>query len=137
MPTYNDADIIQRILREMKTIAVVGLSADPSKPSHYVSAYMQDAGYRIIPVNPRASGELLGEKVYPDLASIPEPVDLVNVFRPSRECAGVIEQAIAILAKGVWTQLGITCPEAAEKARAAGLLVVMDRCLKIEHARLG
>jgi predicted CoA-binding protein len=132
---YQESDVIQQILNSARTIAVVGLSSEPRKPSHYVSAYMQAVGYRIIPIHPRAT-ELLGEKVYPNLASIPEPVDLVNVFRPSSECAAIIEQAIAIKAKAVWTQLGITCPEAAQKAQAAGLLVVMDRCLKIEHARL-
>ena len=132
---YHESEVIRRILTTARTIAVVGLSADPSKPSHYVSAYMQAAGYRIIPVNPTVTVELLGEKVYVDLASISDPIDLVNVFRRSSECATVVEQAIATKAKAVWTQLGITCPEAASKAEAAGLLVVMNRCLKIEHAR--
>jgi len=96
-----------QILRETKTIAVVGLSSEPSKPSRYVCAYMQAAGYRIIPINPTVSTKLLGQTVYHDLASIPEPADLVNVFRRNSECASVVEQTIAINAPAVCTQLGI------------------------------
>jgi len=128
-------DAIRRILQDCRTIAVVGLSADPSRPSHGVAAYMRDRGYRIIPVNPRYP-EILGEKCYPDLRSIPEPVDMVDVFRKAADCVPVAEEAVAIGAKALWLQLGIVNDEAKRIGEAAGLTVIMDRCLKIEHARL-
>jgi predicted CoA-binding protein len=121
------------ILRTVRTIAVVGLSSKRNRPSFGVSAYMQQAGYRIIPVNP-AETEVLGEKAYADLESIPEPVDLVNIFRRPELVPPIVDSAIRIGAKAVWMQEGVIHEEAAEKARAAGLAVVMDRCiLKVHH----
>jgi predicted CoA-binding protein len=130
-----DSDL-KRILTTAKTIAVVGCSADPAKASHEVAAYLQAQGYRIIPVNPRG-GTILGETVYVDLAAIPFPVDLVDVFRPPADCPAVARQAVAIGAKALWMQLGIVSDEAAAIATAGGLAVVMDRCTLIEHRRLG
>ena len=124
------------ILRTCRTIAVVGLSANKFRPSYDVSAYMQGAGYRIIPVNP-GQAEVLGEKCYARLEDIGEPVDCVNVFRRSEFVAGIVDSAIAIGAKALWLQLDIVDDAAAERARAAGLLVVQDRCLLIEHRRYG
>lgn len=128
-------DELRRILREARTIAVVGLSADPEKPSHEVAAYLQARGYRIIPVNPRG-GVILGETVYADLRAVPEPIDLVDVFRPPAACLEVAREAVAVRAKALWLQLGIVNDEAATLARAAGLAVVMDRCTLREHRRL-
>jgi predicted CoA-binding protein len=128
-------DELGRILREARTIAVVGLSADPEKPSHEVAAYLQAHGYRIIPVNPRG-GVILGETVYADLRAVPEPIDLVDVFRPATACPDVARAAVAVRAKVLWLQLGIVNEEAAALARAAGLAVVMDRCTLREHRRL-
>jgi uncharacterized protein len=123
------------ILRMARTIAVVGLSHKRMRPSYSVSEYMQSAGYRIIPVNP-AETEVLGEKAYPDLASIPEPVDVVNVFRRSEFVGPIVDAAIRIGAKAVWMQEGVIDEVAAEKAKAAGLAVVMDRCILKEHRKL-
>ena len=123
------------ILREAKTIAVVGLSSKRMRPSFGVSQYMQRSGYRIIPVNPTES-EVLGEKAYPDLDSIPEPVDVVNIFRRPDLVPPIVDAAIRIGAKAVWMQEGIVSEEAAEKARAAGLAVVMDHCILKEHRRM-
>ena len=131
---YQDPLVIQRILREARTIAIVGLSTDPQRASWFVGSYLKKEGYRIIPVNPKAD-RILGEKAYPDLRSVPEPVDLVDVFRPSAECLAVAEQAVAIKAKALWLQLRIINLEAAELAARAGLAVVMDRCVKMEHGR--
>lgn len=131
---YQDPLVIQRILRESRTIAIVGLSTDPQRASWFVASYLKKEGYRVIPVNPKA-GRILGEKAYPDLRSIPEPVDLVDVFRPSADCLAVAEQAVAIRAKALWLQLRIINLEAAEIAARAGLAVVMDRCVKMEHGR--
>jgi predicted CoA-binding protein len=127
---------LKHLLLTTKTIAVFGCSADPSKASYRVAAYLQAQGYRMVPVSPRG-GVILGETVYPDLASIPFPVDLVDVFRPPTECPPVAEQAVAIGAKTLWLQLGIVSAEAAAIAEAGGLAVVMDRCTLIEHRRLG
>ena len=127
-------DPILEILQNSKTIAVVGLSANPSRASHGVAAYMQAAGYRIIPVNPNES-EVLGEKSYVRLEDVPEKVDIVNVFRRSEEVPPVVESAIHIGARTVWMQLGITNESAAEKARAAGLNVVEDKCIMVERRR--
>ena len=124
-------DVIRRILQDCRSIAVVGLSADPSRPSHGVAKYMREHGYRIIPVNPRYP-EILGEKCYPDLKSIPEPVDLVDVFRKAADCVPVAEEAVAIGAKVLWLQLGVVNEPAAERALRAGLAVVMNRCPHIE-----
>ncbi|CAM5316245.1 MULTISPECIES: CoA-binding protein [unclassified Thauera] len=131
----SDIQTLRRVLRESRTIAVVGLSADWFRPSYFAAKYMQEHGYRIIPVNPKYA-EILGEKCYPDLASIPEPVDMVDVFRKSADALPIAEQAIAIGAKSLWLQIGVINEEAKQKAEAAGLTVVMDRCVKIEYARL-
>jgi len=123
------------ILKSARTVAVVGLSADPSRPSHMVASYLKRQGYRIIPVNPNAT-EVLGEKSYPDLRSVPERIDVVDVFRRPEHVPGVVEEAIAVGAKALWLQEGVVHPEAAERARQAGLRVVMDRCMLKEHQRL-
>jgi len=126
---------IAELLSHARTIAVVGLSSRRARPSYSVSEYMQSAGYRIIPVNPQES-EVLGEKAYPDLDSVPVPVDIVDVFRRSEFVPGLVEAAIRIGAKAVWMQEGVVHEEAAERARAAGLTVVMDRCILKEHRRM-
>jgi hypothetical protein len=125
---------IQKLLNTVKTIAVVGLSSHPYKPAHYVPAYLKSHGYRIIPVNPYLE-QALGEKAYPDLASVPESVDLVLLFRPSQDVYPLVEQAIQIGAGAVWMQLGIADEKSATLARAAGLEVVMDACMMVEHKR--
>ena len=126
---------IAELLTSAKTIAVVGLSSRRARPSYSVSEYMQGAGYRIIPVNPQES-EVLGEKAYPDLDSVPVPVDIVDVFRRSEFVPEVVEAAIRIGAKAVWMQEEVVHEEAAERARAAGLTVVMDRCILKEHRKM-
>ena len=128
------ADPIAEILKASKTIAVVGLSSNPMRPSHEVTEYMQRAGYRIIPVNPNEK-EVLGEKSYARLEDVPEKVDLVNIFRRPEEVPPVVESAIRIGATVVWMQSGIENAEAAERARAAGLAVVEDACVLIEHRK--
>ena len=128
-------DTVQDILEKSKVVAVVGLSPKPHRDSHEVARYMQDNGYRIIPVYPRADS-ILGEKVYPDLKSIPEKVDVVDIFRKSQDVPPVVDEAIEIGAKAVWMQLGIVHEGAAAKAREAGLGVVMDRCMLVEHRNL-
>lgn len=125
----------RRILEQVKTIAVVGLSRRETRPGYYVPAYMRAAGYRIIPVNPYLD-EALGEKSYPDLLSVPEPVDMVLIFRRSDDVPPVVEQAIEIGAKVVWMQLGIMNQQAAEAAREAGLEVIMNSCVKVDHQHL-
>jgi predicted CoA-binding protein len=127
-------DAVAQILGVTKTIAVVGLSSNPMRASHDVAAYLKAVGYRIIPVNPNET-EVLGEKVYARLEDIPEPVDIVDVFRRAEELPAVAESAIAIKAKVLWMQLGIENAAAAEKARAAGLVVVENACLLVEHKR--
>ena len=131
----NQADTIEKILKESKTIAVVGLSPDPARPSHGVARYLQTQGYRIIPVNPFVE-EVLGEKSYPDLASVPEAVDVVDIFRRPQHVPAIVEAAIAKGARAVWMQEGIVHHEAAARAREAGLMVVMDLCMFREHQRL-
>jgi predicted CoA-binding protein len=126
---------IRRILETANNLAVVGLSSRKTRPGYTVPAYMQTEGYRIIPVNPYLE-QALGEKAYPDLTSVPEPVDLVLVFRRSEYVPPVVEKAIEIGAKVVWLQLGVIHEEAAAQARAAGLEVVMDTCIAIEHRQL-
>lgn len=128
------ARTMEEILKTAKTIAVVGLSSDESKPSYGVSEYMQRRGYRIIPVNPRET-EVLGEKAYARLEDIPEPVDIVNVFRRPALTPEVAASAVAMGAKVLWLQLGIENDEAQRIAEAGGLDVVMDRCILIEHRR--
>jgi len=127
-----DENQIIHILKTARTIAVVGLSSNPEKDSYPIAEYLQKQGYRIIPVNPTAT-EILGEKVYPDLLSITEPVDVVQVFRPPEAVPPIVQQAIQIKAKVVWLQSGITHAEAAEAGRAAGLEVVEDRCMRVDH----
>jgi len=126
---------INAILKDSKTIAVVGLSPKENRPSNQVARYLQDVGYRIIPVNP-GQEEILGETSYPSLLDIPEPVDVVDIFRRSEEVLPVVEQAVKIKAKAVWMQQGIINEEAATLARSNGVAVVMDRCMKIDHASL-
>lgn len=128
------SDVVAEILRSARTIAVVGLSSNPMRASHGVAEYLKNAGYRIIPVNPNET-EALGEKSYARLEDVPEPVDIVDVFRRAEEIPAVAESAIGIGAKVLWMQLGIENAEAAEKARAAGLVVVEDSCLMVEHKR--
>jgi predicted CoA-binding protein len=123
------------LLRSGKTIAVVGLSSRRSRPSYGVSEYMQSQGYRIIPVNPHET-EVLGERSWPSLEAIPEHVDIVDIFRRSEYVPEVVDAAIRIGAKGVWMQEGVINDEAAAKARAAGLEVVMDRCILKEHRKM-
>jgi predicted CoA-binding protein len=127
-------DAVAQILRGAKTIAVVGLSSNPMRASHGVAEYLMSAGYRIIPVNPNET-EVLGEKAYARLEDIPEPVDIVDVFRRAEEVPAVADSAIRMGAKVLWMQLGIENADAAEKARAAGLVVVEDSCLMVEHKR--
>ena len=130
----NSHETIRRILDECRTIAVVGLSSDPSRPSHGVSGYMRRQGYRVIPVNPNET-EVFGEKAYPDLAAVPEKIDLVDVFRRSDEAGKAVDDAIAVGAKAVWLQEGVIDDAAAQRAVDAGLMVVMDRCWLKEHIR--
>lgn len=128
-----DSDI-ENVLTRYHIVAVVGASPDPDRPSHRVAEFLKNEGYRVIPVTPRG-GEILGEAVYPDLRSIPEPVEVVDVFRRSEDVLPTAEEAIAIGAKALWMQEGIINEEAAEKAREAGLTVVMDRCMMKEILR--
>jgi uncharacterized protein len=123
-----------RILKRYRTIAMVGLSANPYRPSHFAAIYMLAEGYRVIPVNPREK-EILGQICYPSLSAIPEPVEIVDIFREPSAVPPIVDEAIAVGAKVVWMQLGVINSEAARTARAAGLAVVMDACVKIEHAR--
>lgn len=132
----NSEETISRILEECKTIAVVGLSSDSWRPSNSVSNYMRRNGYRVIAVNPNET-EVFGEQAYPDLASVPEKVELVDVFRRSDEAGKAVDEAIAIGAKAVWLQEGVIDRAAAQRALDAGLLVVMDRCWLKEHMRHG
>jgi uncharacterized protein len=134
-----DAPLREQLLRiytETRTIAVVGASGDPSKPAHRIPRYLQSQGYRILPVNPRG-GELLGEPVARSLAEVEGPVDVVDVFRPAEEAPGIARQAIEAGAKVLWLQVGIESEEARQEAEAAGLTVVMDRCMGEAHAELG
>jgi predicted CoA-binding protein len=133
-PAAADRDM-RNILCSSKTIAVVGISAKEESPSHMVSKYLIGQGFKVIGVNPKWD-EVLGAKCYPDLKSIPEHVDVVDIFRRADALAGVVEEAIGIGAGAVWMQLGLENEEAAQKARRAGLSVVMNKCIKIEHANL-
>ncbi len=131
----SSSEQFKTLLENARTIAVVGLSADAHRPSHGVAKYLLAQAYRVIPVNPNYD-EILGQRCYPDLKSIPEPVDIVDVFRRPEDCAPVAQQAVAIGAKALWLQLGVINDEARRIAEAGGLQVVMDRCIKIDHARL-
>jgi len=130
----SEAEKIEELLKSAKTIAVVGLSDNPARTSYRVSAYMQSQGYRIIPVNPAIS-EALGEKAYPTLSEVPEKVDIVNVFRRSEYVPEVVDEAIRLGVPAIWMQEGVVHEEAAEKARQAGIFVVMNRCILKEHGR--
>ncbi|HME31920.1 MAG TPA: CoA-binding protein [Terriglobales bacterium] len=134
MPTTTEADRITELLQSSRTIAVVGLTDTPNRPSYGVSAYMQSQGYRIIPVNPNIT-EWMGEKAYQTLLDVPEKIDIVNVFRCSDAVPEVVEQAIQVKAPVIWLQEGVIHQEAAEKARQAGIFVVMDKCILKEHRK--
>ena len=125
----------KEILNTSQAIAVVGLSEKPERPSYNVASYLKEHGYKIIPVNPKAL-EILGEVCYPDLSSVPEPIDVVDIFRRPEDVPAIVEEAIKVGAKAVWMQEGVINEEAAERASKAGLQVVMDRCMKKEHLKL-
>ena len=136
---YQDVAQINRVLETARTIAVIGLSSDRQKASFFVAGYLKDEGYRIVPVNPKAD-EILGEKAWPDLASVPFPVNLVDIFRPPQDIDAVVDQAIVRKEKGIdapviWMQLRLVNLAAAARARAAGLTVIVDKCVKMEHGR--
>lgn len=134
--SYSDA-YIREILKRTRTIAMVGASTNWNRPSYFVMKYLTGKGFRIIPVNPGAAGQdLLGERVYPDLASIPDPIDMVDVFRNAEAAGPITDEAIRVGAKTVWMQLTVRNDAAAGRAESAGLQVVMNRCPKIEYARL-
>ncbi len=132
MAGINDPAVIERILDECRTIAVVGLSSNPARPSYGVARYLQQHGYRIIPVNPN-EGQVLGEKAYANLPAVPEKFDLVDIFRRPEEAGAHVDEAIRLGAKAVWMQEGVIDEDAARRAREAGLMVVMDRCILKEH----
>lgn len=134
-PEYGDQATIERVLTDYRTWAIVGLSANPGRASYRVAAFLQARGFRIIPVNP-AIDQILGETAYPDLASVPEPVDVVDIFRRSSLAGVHVDEAIAIGAKAVWLQLDVIDQEAGARATAAGLAVIMDRCPAIELPRM-
>jgi predicted CoA-binding protein len=131
----SEEDVVRKVLTDIRTIAVVGCSKDPAKDAHRVPKYLQMQGYRIIPVNPTAT-EILGEKAYPSLDAVPIPYDAVDIFRPSADMPPVVDQAIRGPAKVLWMQLGIRHDEASKRAQAAGKLVIQDRCMMRDHARL-
>ena len=133
--TMDDINSLRRILKQSHVIAIVGLSSNWWRPSYFVAKYLKEHGYRVIPVNP-AYQQVLGEKCYPSLIEVPEKIDMVDCFRKSEEIPALADDAIRIGAKCLWMQLGVFNHEAAARARSAGLDVVMDRCVKIEHGRL-
>ena len=132
--TYQDPTTIRATLNAARTIAIVGLSKDPLRPSSFIGYYLKRHGYRIVPVNPREP-QILGEKSYPSLKDIPFPVDVVDVFRRPDAVPDIARDAVAIGAKALWLQFGVISPEGARIAEQGGLAVVMDRCMKVEHAR--
>jgi hypothetical protein len=131
---FQDANVIREILHTARTIAVVGLSSNTLRPSNYVGFYLQRHGYRVIPVNPNER-EALGETAYPTLADVPVPIDVVDVFRASQFVPDIAEQAVAVGARALWLQFGVISLAGAQIAQRGGLKVVMDRCMKVEHAR--
>ena len=131
---FQDANVIREILHTARTIAIVGLSSNPLRPSNYVGFYLQRHGYRVIPVNPNEK-EALGEKAYASLAEVPLPIDVVDVFRASQFVPGIAEEAVKVGAKSLWLQFGVISGAGAQIAEQGGLKVVMDRCMKVEHAR--
>ena len=132
--TYEEQQTIEKVLRTAKTIVTVGLSSDPEKPSHKVPAYLQEQGYRVIPVNPRLE-QALGQQSYASVSEVPDAIDVVQIFRPSAEVGPIVDEAIAAGARVIWMQLGIADEAAAARARAAGLDVVMNQCMKVQHMR--
>ena len=134
MTDYQDPKVILRALSGARTVAIVGLSKDPLRPSNFIGFYLKRHGYKVVPVNPREQ-EILGEKSYPSLGDIPFPVDIVDVFRRPDAVPDIAREAVAIKAKVLWLQFGVISPEAAKIATDGGLDVVMDRCMKVEHAR--
>ena len=134
--THSDPDVIRQILTAARTVAIVGLSPRSDRPSHQVAAYLQLHGYRVIPVNPSIDA-VLGERCFPNLYAIGERVDLVDVFRHPTDCPAIAKQAVAAGARALWLQVGVISLEAARIATEAGMAVVMDRCTKIEHERMG
>ena len=133
----DDIQTLRRILHENRVIAVVGLSADWYRPSYFAAKYLQEHGYRVIPVNPRYAGkQVLGETCYASLREVPDRIDVVDVFRRTEDVAPIADEAIALGAKVLWQQIGVKNEAAAAKAEAAGMDAVMDRCMKIEHGRL-
>lgn len=132
MDSSPQTDAVTELLQNSKTIAVVGLSNDPMRPSHGVSAYMQSHGYRIIPVNPKIESSL-GEKAYPSLLEVPEKIDIVNIFRRPESVQKIVDQAIQLAVPAIWMQEDVIHEQASQKARAAGIFVVMDRCILKEH----
>ena len=134
--SYGDA-YLRAILREVRAIAMVGASPDWNRPSYFAMKYLQAKGFRVIPVNPRAAGqEILGERAYASLAEIPDPVDMVDIFRNSAAAGPIVDEAIPLRPKAIWMQLGVRNDDAARRAEAAGIKVVMNRCPKIEYGRL-
>jgi len=131
---YQDPTVILKILRAARTVAIVGLSKDPLRPSNFIGFYLKRHGYKIVPVNPREQ-EILGERSYPSLTDIPFPVDIVDVFRRPDAVPDIAREAVAIGAKALWLQFGVISGAGAATAAAGGLDVVMDRCMKVEHAR--
>jgi uncharacterized protein len=131
---FQDANVIREILHTSRTIAIVGLSSNTLRPSNYVGFYLQRHGYRVIPVNPNER-EALGETAYPTLADVPVPIDVVDVFRASQFVPDIAEQAVAVGARALWMQFGVISLAGAQIAQRGGLKVVMDRCMKVEHAR--
>lgn len=136
MDHYQSTETVKKILRTYRTVAVVGLSDKPERPSHTVASYMQSQGYRIVPVNPRIS-RVLGEDAYPDLVSIPFEIEIVDIFRRSEDVPPIVDAAIEKGVRAVWMQQGVINETAAEKATAAGLEVVMDLCMLQEHEKHG
>jgi len=136
MHSNPDADEIKRILEESRNVAVVGLSDSPFRTSHAIASAIQRAGYRIFPVNPNLTGPVLGEQPYATLQEVPEPIDIVDVFRRSEKVPPVAEDAAAAGAKVLWLQSGVINTEAARYAEEHGLTVIMDRCIKVDHAML-
>jgi predicted CoA-binding protein len=134
LASYQDEQVIRAILRSARTVAIVGLSPNPLRASHFVGFYLKRHGYRIVPVNPRER-EVLGETSYPTLTAIPFPVDVVDVFRAPDAVPAIAAEAVQIGARALWLQFGVISPEGAAIARRGGLQVVMDRCMKIEHGR--
>ncbi|MEO9869743.1 CoA-binding protein [Ekhidna sp.] len=131
---YQNPGVIRQLLHFSKNIAIVGLSDKPERASNFVGSYLKSEGYNIIPVNPMKQ-EILGEKCYPDLKSVPEKIDIVDIFRKPQDCYGIVEEAIEVGAKAVWMQLTIANRDAGELAIKNGLQVIMDRCIKMEHGR--